>query len=673
MKKTLLALVSMLLTVSNVFAQGWPADYDGVMLQGFSWDDYKNTKWTVLENQADELSQYFSLVWIPQSGNCGGKSMGYNPLYYFNQNSSFGKEDQLRSMIATFKAHGMGTIADVVINHRQTLSNWVDFPAEVYKGETYQMTSTDICADDDGGKAKAWADQNGYQLSPNKDSGEGWDGFRDLDHASANVQRCINAYEDFLLNDLGYAGFRYDVGKGFDAKYFGMYNAKAKPGFSVGEVWDNTNTIKNWIDGTKVDGIIQSGAFDFQFRYSVRDAVNNTSWSQIAKDGLILAPEYRRYAITFIENHDTQDRTATGGDYQDPLVKNVEAANAIMMAMPGTPCVFLPHWLEYKNDIKQQIFARKIAGITNTSQYEVVKSSKPNIFVVKCGGLMAQIGDSDLSLADGYQLIQAGNSYFLFLKKECETPWISIPSSEYEAGGKVTQVKPYIYAVTEAADAKLVYTTDGSNPTASSSQVNNGARVTIKPSQTTDTESIILKVGLLVNGEVRDIITRTYTWKAKEPFDPYKITVNVRSEVSALSPLYAYVWSNVDGDQPHGGWPGMQITKTFEQGGYTWYSMTFDIKSEDYMLGFVFTSENPEVSGQTVDVADVNKDSWLVIESTKEGNKYKVTDVTSQYTSLETILANPLIESINDLQGRKVKSPRVGNFYIINGHKVIIK
>ena len=138
------ALVAMLPLL--MLAQGWPANYSGVMLQGFYWDSYSDTRWTNLEAQADELSEFFQLVWIPQSGNCGGgTSMGYDDKYWFtNYNSSFGNKTQLISMIKTFKSKGIGTIADVVINHRKNQSNWVDFPAETYNGVTYQLKSTDI-------------------------------------------------------------------------------------------------------------------------------------------------------------------------------------------------------------------------------------------------------------------------------------------------------------------------------------------------------------------------------------------------------------------------------------------------------------------------------------------------------------------------------------------------
>ena len=81
------------------------------------------------------------------------------------------------------------------------------------------MTSTDICANDDDGATKKWADSNGYSLSSNNDTGEGWGGMRDLDHKSENVQKIVKAYLDFLLNDLGYTGFRYDMVKGYSASY----------------------------------------------------------------------------------------------------------------------------------------------------------------------------------------------------------------------------------------------------------------------------------------------------------------------------------------------------------------------------------------------------------------------------------------------------------------------
>ena len=67
---TLLLFVASLTISAQDSNAGWPKNYEGVMLQGFYWDSYTDSKWTNLESQADELSQYFKLIWVPQSGYC---------------------------------------------------------------------------------------------------------------------------------------------------------------------------------------------------------------------------------------------------------------------------------------------------------------------------------------------------------------------------------------------------------------------------------------------------------------------------------------------------------------------------------------------------------------------------------------------------------------------------
>ncbi|MBP5770407.1 MAG: starch-binding protein [Bacteroidaceae bacterium] len=413
---------------------GWPADYSGVMLQGFYWDGYGDAQWTRLTKQADELAPYFSLVWLPQSGNCGGTSMGYDDLYWFNNyNSSFGTEQELRTLIQTFKSKGIGTIADVVINHRKSLTTWNDFPSETYKGVTYAMTYEDICSDDE-------AARNGYQVGKNKDTGEAWDGMRDLDHKSQNVQTIVKAYLDFLLNNLGYAGFRYDMVKGYSGSFTKLYNESAKPKFSVGECWDGTNTIRNWIEATGKT----SAAFDFQFRYTVRNAVNNGQWNRLGQqnDGnwpLISSSYnngiYRQYAVTFVENHDTEYRSATA--QQDPIRKDTLAANAYLLAMPGTPCVFLKHWKAYKHDIARMIQARQVAGIQNTSSTSFFRSNTSFYAVTTTGSkgkLMVWLGDQTnaaTEIGSDYTKVLSGYHYSYWLENSLVAAWKAMPEPTF--------------------------------------------------------------------------------------------------------------------------------------------------------------------------------------------------------------------------------------------------
>ena len=628
MKKILTSLVVMLPLL--MLAQGWPEQYNGVMLQGFYWDSFSETQWTKLESQADELSEFFKLVWIPQSGYCGGKSMGYDDLYWFNNySSSFGNEAQLRSMINTFKDKGIGTIADVVINHRKTINNWVTFPIEVYKGRTYEMKSTDICRNDDGGATLEWANQNGKSLSANYDTGEDWSGMRDLDHKSENVQTIVKAYLKFLLNDLGYVGFRYDMTKGYAASYTGLYNVDAAPEFSVGEFWDGyLPTVKAWIDGTKVDGVVQSAAFDFPFRYTIRDAVNSSKWSNLAGTGkgLCLDNNYKRYAVTFVENHDTQYRDA--GNQQDPIRTNIEAANAYLLAMPGTPCIFLKHWIDYKENIKQMIYARQLAGITNTSTTRNMANAQDKNYYAQStmgtrGAILAAMGSTAYNIPATYVQVVSGNNYRLALSKTTETAWVSKPSGEYKSAIDVT-----FTAVSQTDGAQLVYTLDGSEPTASNgTKVSNGTTINL-------TDNCTLKVGLLINGAVSGLITRNYVVGNQpiEPFEPYEITVYLKDPTVApnnWSQVNFYTWDSGD-VQYNGNWPGQTITATKEVNGVKFYYHTYSITSRDYYMNFVFNQGGSNAGNfQTEDVTHVTKSS--VYEVTSQTNKYTVKDVSDEY------------------------------------------
>ena len=158
MKRLFISIITFLVTLP-ILSQGWPEKYEGGMLQGFYWDSYTDTNWANLESQADEMSQFFDLIWVPNSAyaNALTMNMGYHPVYWFDHKSAFGTEAQLRSMINTFKAKGTGIIEDVVINHRASVDgNWLNFPKETYKGVDYQLTAADICRTDE-------SKDNGYK------------------------------------------------------------------------------------------------------------------------------------------------------------------------------------------------------------------------------------------------------------------------------------------------------------------------------------------------------------------------------------------------------------------------------------------------------------------------------------------------------------------------------
>ena len=652
-------------------SQGWPSDYSGVMLQGFSWDSYNESQWKVLANQAEDMKNYIDLVWLPQSGKCAEtvQVMGYKPYYYFNQNSSFGTETELRNLITKFKANGIGAIADVVINHRNT-EGWFNFPAETYKGVTYQMLPTDICKNDDQGKTATQAATDGVSLSNNIDEGTDFDDCRDLDHKSANVQKIMKAYVDYLKNDLGYIGFRYDMVKGFDGSHVADYNDAVGVEYSVGEYWDGNEKIESWINRTNK----KSAAFDFQFRYNVRDAIGvrdnkvvaAPNWTKLSSnENLMHDANYRRYAVTFVENHDMQYRSEK--EQLDPLKRDTLAANAYMLAMPGTPCVFQPHWRAYKKEIKSMIEARKLAGITNMSNY-TNKMAQTACFANETTGdkakLIVVVGNNTKAYTPGadYTQILEGYHYRYYLSKSAETAWCNIPTGEYEAGFKAK-----LTAVSQNSNAKLVYTTDGTDPTAKSKQVATGNTINID-------ETCTLKVGLLSNGTVTGIRTYNYTVKA---FEPYTITVyaNADQVTNWGAAMYFYAW-NTSGEFTEK-WPGTAVTATKTLNGKKWYYMDFKIKSKDAIVNIIFNQGKNKK--QSVDMNAGNSTKFYEITTTQSNGKYTCKDVTAIWaptgiTGTPTISNTTTDNAWYTLSGMKMgKKPAKNGVYIHQGKKVIIR
>ena len=688
--KRLFSTLILLATTLITMAQGWPNDYKGVMLQGFYWDSFEDSQWVKLEKQAYDLSTSFDLIWIPQSGNCGSTSMGYDDLWWFNDyDSSFGSEAQLRSMINTFKGYGLGTIADVVINHRKNVSNWVDFPKETYNGVTYEMFSTDIVANDDDGATKEWASKNGYNLSSNNDSGEGWGGMRDLDHKSENVQTIVKAYLDFLLNDLGYAGFRYDMVKGYSASFTKMYNQSAKPTYSVGECWDSSNTIKNWINGTGKE----SAAFDFQFRYTVRNAANKGDWSYLAKqnDGnwpLVSSDfeggSYRQWAVTFIENHDTEKRSNSA---QDPLKKDTLAANAYMLAMPGTPCVFLKHWQAYKPEIKAMIEARKVAGITNTSAYTNIENNKKYYANTVDDKLLVVVGDEKQVTPDATQWtkVLSGYHYAYYLANKLETAWTDKGNGEFSEPFDVT-----LTAVTNKPGVKLEYSVStpesGTRTMYSSGVVESGTTIRIDAK-----EDVVLEVYMVIDGVISGGIYRIFSYREAEPepqiiipdfctYSEGEVCAFFEAPSSWTKTIYCWAWTGSPAENftsKSGTWPGVACEElgTAENGNKVWKWKWDDTKQNNTSLTkpemIIFSSEG---APQTADLVFENGGYY-----TKDG----LFGVVAPTTAIKVAKADSDgLVKVYSLDGRLLRTATDSfkattglpkGIYIVNNKKMVLK
>lgn len=644
--KVIMLLFLSLLVSPAVVAQGWEENYEGVMLQGFYWDSFDDTKWTNLTSQADELSAYFDLIWVPNSGSSGYYSMGYNPQYWFQHESSFGTSSELRHMIKTFKEKGTGFIADVVINHRNGVYGWYDFPVETdHNGNTWELGLWAICCDDE----MAYADG---QPAPTGayDEGENFDGCRDLDHTNATVQDAIKAYLDYLLNELGYVGFRYDMTKGYAAYYVGLYNAAVNPTYSVGEYYDgNYDVVTNWIDGTIRDNKIQSGSFDFPLKFLLNNAFAYPSdFTKLVYNnqpgGLIREPGFRRFSVTFVDNHDTyRDSGTLFNEYY------TVAGNAFILCHPGTPCIFLPHWQSHKDEIKRLIDVRKSVGIHNQSTVEVWVA-QTGMYVAKVygnhGDLFIKVGYDDYT-PNGFNsddVVASGEGYCIWSKVAIESAEDKIIPENDHNGFSVYVKKStvptawdniYCYAWDDNSErltavypgevmTKVVtidgveyykYTFDASTTVANVLFADgNGSKTVDITNITDDTYYSFSSVNTSGNYTVS-----THSVTGTEVGEPITIYLEKESVPASWGAVKYYAW-DAEGTTLLGSWSGTTISSVETINGKDYYQYTFP--ESVTMTNIIFN----DGSNQSEDVMGVTETTFFAIDGELSG-KFTVDEI----------------------------------------------
>ena len=279
------------------------------------------------------------------------------------------------------------------------------------------------------------------------------------------------------------------------------------------------------------------------------------------------------------------------------------------------------------------IDARKLAGVTNTSSYLVYRSSKDyyaNVVTGTNGKLLVVVGNNANQLTvltSRYTKLLSGYHYAYYLTNDAEMPWVDKASGQYE----VENLKVKLTAVSAHAGAKLVYTTDGTTPTASSTQVASGTEITLPEGETT------LKVALLAGGVVGKVITRSYKVTAPVPFTPETIRVYVNTDqVNWNAYVNYYSWG---GTHTATSWPGDKVTSKTTLNGKTWFYKDYTLTKADDYVNFVFsigTASNAS-GNQSLDIERVKKTSYFVISSTKENGKYVVNNVTNEVAGIEGV------------------------------------
>ena len=563
-----------------------PSECEDVMLQAFYYDSYRdgapgdvtlygdtklgNTKWSTLLNQSGEIGSYFDLVWLPPSGKSEGGT-GYHQTQYSNQNSDWGKQKELLEFIKRMHAADTKVVADIVINHAGSKSSWCDFYPQ-YFGEygTFEPDASWISKTDEvnghpdagecQGKATG-AEDGGYNGQDNYGSARDWA------HADSRVQEMMKAYLKWMKNVIGFDGWRYDYAQGFKGKYIDMYNSASENYFSVVEFWNND------VSGYLADANWNTLAFDFGTKYSAIQGIADGDYQKCMGSGLLGAGK-SKYAVTFVDSHDTYFGCEAGRDNHDEIGgcgKSMEdynkdrvlGANAFILSMPGVPCVFYPHWAKYKDAIGKMVLARKAAGVHSESQVsdEAGNGYYKSTITGHHGSVRLLLGQNSgfETTPQGYKLAYKGGNFAMYYNTtQEEVPVLSItPSTIY----KTETYNVEMSAVALSGTPTIYYTIDGTDPTTSATKKTYTNAFTVQGTTT-------VKAYATLNGVSSTVQEATYTYQ-----EPQETPLTVKFLAPASwEKVYLYAWDTA-GSTILGGWPGFELKNKDSEG---WFYYVFD-------------------------------------------------------------------------------------------------
>ena len=673
MKNKLLIMLAFLLANASMKAQ----DYlDDIMFQSFGWDEFAQTR---VSNEGGLYEFYnartgvlkangVDMIWLPPASASSG-GVGYFPTEWFNfSKTSWGTEAQLKKMLANMNARGLYPIADVVVNHRSGTKNWTDFTNPTWGCET-------ICSNDDA--ANPANVYTGCRPSGAADTGEEFKGSRDLDHTNLTVQ---NGVKDFLsrLKALGFKGWRWDVAKGFAPVYFGNYIQASQPYYSVGENWDgNATNLKNWIDGTYAGGINSSttvsGAFDFSTYYALSGALKTNNFTNLknsftgAMNGLAGQIGYAEKAVTFVDNHDTFVKT------EAILGNNIPKAYAYILTHPGIPCVFAPHYYggsytkdgvpitysNYSTIINKLMIARKTAGIDAWSSVTIDQSvvGLYAAYIKKRNSdtdpvIAMKIGSNSWSpFGTGWVLAASGTDYAVWTKTAINVPPVVDITP---IGGVFAAGTPKSITINGSDDSLTTtptyyYTTDGSDPTISSTKYTGAFSVS--------TNTTVKAIAIDNLGLSSGVLERNYEFKTPKDvvvrFKPPTTTPNWPLpkihywDYTPTTALPAATWAT-------------PINMTADPDNPGWFKYTFPSVSQ---VSFLFRDGNSTGTlgvTKTGDIVNVTQDSWYEWDPTsstfvKLVNNLSTDDVKNNKANL-TLLQNPVVNGVAQVRLNNAKN-----------------
>ena len=381
------------------------------MLQGFHWRSHEIDWYKIIKQNAKRIKDSgFTLIWFPPPSDCADRQ-GYLPRELYKLDSHYGSATELKAAIDELKPD-VKALADIVINHRVGSKDFADFKNPTWS--TYSIVSND--------------EYKGLK-SFNFDSGESYRAGRDLDHRNGEVSDSLIKWMRFLKDssNAGFVGWRYDLVKGYAGWATELYNKKTQPEFSVGEFFDyDPQKVVGWIDSTHPNPAFRSTAFDFPLRNALYQAIawRNFHFLKYGDRAAGLIGLWSDKAVTFIENHDTED--VRGSEYAPyfPGKSQMIQGYVYILTHPGIPCVFwgdiYDSGIYHEKQIRELIEIRKKYKIHSKSKLYIATAQEGLVYAAYIQGdegeVAMKIGPgswqpSGSKWQPGRDLITSGHDY----------------------------------------------------------------------------------------------------------------------------------------------------------------------------------------------------------------------------------------------------------------------
>lgn len=371
-----------------------------------TWDDQKKMSW----HQHDVESSL-------DAGDPLQPRKGTETLY--------GHRSELDQLIAAFKAKGIVSLADIVINHRdaQQLNEHGEFIC--WGSDEHSIASGKMVwgykgKEEDPEEVEWRAGGAGY------DDGEG--GFAvNIAHKSTKARKDIKDWLLWMKDTVGFGGWRYDYVKGFAPERIAEYNYHTGNPISIGEYRDGEpQKIYDWIDQT--DGYSverRSLAFDFPLQHHLRSIFWGTKpfeqlglWKYAS---VSITGGWPAKSVTFVDNHDMSRKA--GEDFPTDRKRLIQGY-VFLLTSPGTPCIFWNHYFERGTEVHDTIKTlcqfRNSRGIASTSTVGVLRSA-PACYAARVDGkVIVKIGDefwSPYGIEGHWDLTLSGDGWAIWARR----------------------------------------------------------------------------------------------------------------------------------------------------------------------------------------------------------------------------------------------------------------